>query len=527
MVVLAVTAGTPLMAQVAPAAPASGAAASAALAGTEASSPGVGRLAGPDRWATAVAISRAAYPDGAPVAYLARGADPLVDALAGGALTDGPVLLVPGCGGVPAAVLHEVERLDPDRVVALGGPAAICDGNLAAAAQGRAVDRLAGPDRYRTAARIARHAFPGGAPAVYLARGRAPLVDALAGASLRDGPVLLVPPCGSVPAAVTDAIDAIAPDRVVALGGTGAICDEVLAGAAGGRATARHSGASRYETAVAIARAAFPGGAERAYVARGVDPIVDALAGGSLHDGPILLLPPCGAAPAEVRAEIERLRPGQVVALGGAGALCDEVVRSAAGLDVTEELICRAAWGAAAAGSGRPHQIAGIMLHHSAVALTDNRQAPQHLRSFQHSHQQAGFVDIAYHVAVDRNGNVYELRDRGVAGETFTEYDPSGWLLVLALGNFDEQAPSAAQLEGIARVLAWGAGAYGVDPGEIASHRDVAATRCPGEALYQELVSGRLPARVRDLVAGGGVHLVPLCGSAGADRVRAIEAGTR
>ncbi len=92
-----------------------------------------GRLAGPTRIATAGAISQAQFPDGAEVVHLAR-ADDFPDALAGGTLTDGPILLVPSCGPLPPEVAAEIARLDPDRVLALGGPAAVCDAVLAEAA---------------------------------------------------------------------------------------------------------------------------------------------------------------------------------------------------------------------------------------------------------------------------------------------------------------------------------------------------------------------------------------------------------
>lgn len=86
----------------------------------------LGRLAGGDRYATAVRISKYGFPDGAAEVYLAR-ADDFPDALAGGALTGGPVLLVPSCGDVPANVIEEARRLQPNKVIALGGKAAICD----------------------------------------------------------------------------------------------------------------------------------------------------------------------------------------------------------------------------------------------------------------------------------------------------------------------------------------------------------------------------------------------------------------
>ena len=65
--------------------------------------------------------------------YLAR-ADLVVDALAGGVLTDGPVLVVDSCGDFTTdrlqPVAREITRNAPDEVVALGGPQAICDATL-------------------------------------------------------------------------------------------------------------------------------------------------------------------------------------------------------------------------------------------------------------------------------------------------------------------------------------------------------------------------------------------------------------
>lgn len=90
------------------------------------------RLAGDNRILTAIEIAQRAFPDGADVVYLAR-SDIFVDAVAGGVLTDGPILLVPTCGDLPEAVATELGRLDPDEVIALGGGAAICDAMLAAA----------------------------------------------------------------------------------------------------------------------------------------------------------------------------------------------------------------------------------------------------------------------------------------------------------------------------------------------------------------------------------------------------------
>jgi uncharacterized protein (DUF302 family) len=85
---------------------------------------------------------------------------------------------------------------------------------------------------------------------------------------------------------------------------------------------------------VAISQRAFPGGAETAYLAR-ADVFADAVAAGSLRDGPILLVPSCGDLPEAVRNELARLDADQVFALGGDAAICDDVLMQAATADYT------------------------------------------------------------------------------------------------------------------------------------------------------------------------------------------------
>lgn len=85
------------------------------------------RLSGVDRFATAAALSREAYPNGALVAYLVR-ADHFADTPASAGLTTkGPLLPVPSCGPIPAVILEELRRLAPMEVVAVGGADAICE----------------------------------------------------------------------------------------------------------------------------------------------------------------------------------------------------------------------------------------------------------------------------------------------------------------------------------------------------------------------------------------------------------------
>lgn len=93
----------------------------------------VNRLAGATRIETAIEISQFEFPDGAEQVFLARD-DVFADAVAGGSLTGGPVLLVPS-DELPANVADEIRRLDPATVTVLGGSNAVDDGVLIRAAQ--------------------------------------------------------------------------------------------------------------------------------------------------------------------------------------------------------------------------------------------------------------------------------------------------------------------------------------------------------------------------------------------------------
>jgi hypothetical protein len=136
-----------------------------------------------------------------------------------------------------------------------------------------------------------------------------------------------------------------------------------------------------------------------------------------------------------------------------------------------------------------------------------------------------GWPDIAYHVGVDRNGNIYELRDPTIAGNTATTYKPDGHLLILCEGNFDEESVTEDLLAGVALASAWGVKRYSIPPDRIASHRKFAATSCPGANLYGPIESGSVKRRVEDLLAAGAGDLEVLCGPAAEAKVAAIEAG--
>jgi SpoIID/LytB domain protein len=185
------------------------------------------------------------------------------------------------------------------------------------------VPRLAGDDRYETAAAVAAK-FPVGVPVAYVASGAA-FADALAGAARagsQGGPVLLTA-SGSLPAATKSALTRLTPGRIVVLGGPGAVTESVLTAlkpyTTGG--VTRVSGADRYATAAAVA-ADYPSGLPTVYVASGAD-FPDALAAaavGAARDEPVLLTR-AGSLPEATAKAITRLAPAKIVVMGGTGSV--------------------------------------------------------------------------------------------------------------------------------------------------------------------------------------------------------------
>lgn len=86
----------------------------------------------------------------------------------------------------------------------------------------------------------------------------------------------------------------------------------------------RLAGGSRYETAVEVSRFQFPNGAGRVTLAN-ANVQVDALPGSQLGGGPILYVPAEGEVPQVVLDEVARLNPREVIVLGGALAVTDDV----------------------------------------------------------------------------------------------------------------------------------------------------------------------------------------------------------
>ena len=290
--------------------------------------PEIERWAGATRYETSASVSIHGYPGGSSVVFVANGEE-FPDALAAApvaAALGGPVLITQP-DELPAAVLRETQRLAPDRVYVIGGTAAVSADVEESQATVAPVERLAGTDRYETAAAVSRVAYPGRAPVVFVASG-ANFPDALAGAAAAghlDGPLLLTTPTALSPAAEA-ALRQLRPLRTVVLGGAAAISDSVVERlrAIGGSPVDRWSGDDRVATSTFVSSQAFPEGGDVVFVASG-QRFPDALSGAAVAgavDGPLLLAAPDGPGE-QLLTEMRRLQSSRVVLLGGTAVLSD------------------------------------------------------------------------------------------------------------------------------------------------------------------------------------------------------------
>ncbi|MDR6971700.1 cell wall-binding repeat-containing protein [Leifsonia shinshuensis] len=294
------------------------------------------RIAGGDRFETAAAVSASTFPVGVPVAYVASGYN-FPDALAGGpaaAHEHGPVLLTAPTQ-LPDATAGELTRLKAAKIVVLGGLAAVSSSVASALREYTAdVTRVAGGDRFETAAKVSASVFPPGVPVAYVASG-SNFPDALAGgpaAAAAGGPVLLTAP-GALPVATSTELKRLKPERIVMLGGDAAVSAGVETSLKdmSSASVTRVAGSNRFETA-AMATSVFAPGVPVAYVANGYN-FPDALAGGpaaSIAGGPVLLTSQ-GTLSDATSKELDRLRPKSIVVLGGSAAVSDTVSQALGG----------------------------------------------------------------------------------------------------------------------------------------------------------------------------------------------------
>jgi putative cell wall-binding protein len=221
------------------------------------------RLWGENRYETAIAASRSAFPDGGTTSALLATGEAFPDALSGAGLAgavDAPILLTRQRSLYPG-LLEEFDRLGVRKIYVLGGESAISERQVGLLASlGYEVERISGADRYATSAAIAReideHIDVDETTPVFVVSG-ASYADALAvgpAAFAAPGVVLLVSPT-QVPSEITRVVRSLGLGSGLAVGGPAAVSNSVLdsLGSAGMPTVRAVGGTDRYATAASFA----------------------------------------------------------------------------------------------------------------------------------------------------------------------------------------------------------------------------------------------------------------------------------
>jgi putative cell wall-binding protein len=221
-------------------------------------------VAGADRYATAISISKLGFPAGAPALVLAAG-DDYAEAVCAAPLAvayGGPVLLVPP-EGISADLSAEIKRLGPSQIflVAVPRPSTVTK-QIQAVLKQATVTRLTGNDRYETAALVAKEvkAKLGTVSKVVIAPSDS-FAEGIAVAPLaaaKGWPILLSPQNGDPPKTTTGAITELGATSALLVGTNAelALTD-----------VDREVGSDGYETSALIAEYAVSQGLSFAHTA--------------------------------------------------------------------------------------------------------------------------------------------------------------------------------------------------------------------------------------------------------------------
>jgi len=149
------------------------------------------------------------------------------------------------------------------------------------------------------------------------------------------------------------------------------------------------------------------------------------------------------------------------------------------------------------------HAIRYITIHHGGVEVSPDEDPHLYLQNLQlWSRNEKNWSDIPYHFLIDLQGRVYEGRPVCFPGDTNTDYDPSGHLLISIIGNYEVQEFTTDQYTVLVELLVHFCTIYQLDPAVIKAHRDYTQTACPGKNIYLYLENGRLISDVRHMLRG-------------------------
>jgi N-acetylmuramoyl-L-alanine amidase len=124
-----------------------------------------------------------------------------------------------------------------------------------------------------------------------------------------------------------------------------------------------------------------------------------------------------------------------------------------------------------------------IVIHHVGDIDRDVSAAEIH-----RWHLENGWAGIGYHFVVRKGGTIERGRPRDTVGAHAQGFN-SRSIGINIVGDFEQGTPNPAQIEAVSMLLADLSNIYCITPtpDTVVGHRDLMATTCPGENLYNIL----------------------------------------
>ena len=163
-------------------------------------------------------------------------------------------------------------------------------------------------------------------------------------------------------------------------------------------------------------------------------------------------------------------------------------------------IVPRSGWNANEPRPYKQHTPSRITVHHEGTRLQVTDDAAKKIRAIQvwGMGPDRNWVDIPYHFLIAPDGTVYEGRAVTTVGETATEYDPTGHLLITCLCNLEVQEVPHAQLQSLVKMIAYVSRKYNIPVETLTTHRDNSfQTNCPGKNLYAYFQNGYILEEVK------------------------------
>ncbi len=199
---------------------------------------------------------------------------------------------------------------------------------------------------------------------------------------------------------------------------------------------------------------------------------------------------PAGASNLTPPADLPTARPHAAATRAYAAAPARSAVTAAVS---TNGIISRAAWtrsGLASRSINAMNGVSRITIHHEGwtpVNFTNAADTYDRIETIRQIHtRDRGWADIGYHFVIDRAGRVIQGRDLRYQGAHVSEHNQHN-LGILVLGNFEQQKPTAQQVESLGRFVAMQMKAHRIVKSRILTHQEINPTECPGRHLQVQV----------------------------------------